>query len=128
MLRRIASILTTPLRFIWRVTGKPVYQRLFGVQFQATINRLNSVLGELNDVRAELDEFRARQEELDSHVRTVLASHWDTTALTRRLATIEERIAAPEQYVNDASRPFDDELRDDAHRQGQPRPTLKASE
>jgi hypothetical protein len=99
MLRSTLKIVTAPLRLIWRVTGKPVYRRLFQMYFEAVINRLNSTLGELADLRAEVEkmrveivESRALNEELDRHMRTVVASHWDTTALARRLAAIEDRI------------------------------------
>jgi hypothetical protein len=81
------------------VTGKPIYRRLFQIYFDAVINRLNSALGELSTLRAEVErvraevvECRAQNEELDRHVRTVVASHWDTTAFTRRLAAIEDRL------------------------------------
>src|SRR6266852_5085951 len=92
MLRNAMRTLTAPLRLLWRVTGKPIYRRLFQIYFDAVINRLNSALGELSTLRAEVErvraevvECRAQNEELDRHVRTVVASHWDTTALTRRL-------------------------------------------
>ena len=99
MLRSAMRTLTAPLRLLWRVTGKPIYRRLFQVYFDAVINRLNSTLGELSTLRAELERVRAevvdcrvQNEELDRHLRTVVASHWDTTALTRRLAAIEDRV------------------------------------
>ena len=110
MLRQVFKAMAVPAQLVWRFTGKPVYQRLFGRYFQAIISRLNSTLGQLNSVRMELDdarreivECRARQEELERHMRTVTANHWDTTALTRRLAAIEDRIAPPEQPTGQSS-------------------------
>jgi hypothetical protein len=96
---RNVRIVLTPLRLLWRVTGKPIYNLLFRAHFQAIINRLNSVLGEIRDARAELCELRSelialrsRQDELDRHMRTVIAAYWDTTALSRRLAVIEDKL------------------------------------
>jgi hypothetical protein len=96
----LVRLLTAPPRALWRITGKPIHRRLFGAYFQATLNRLDSVLGELRDLSAELeelrrqvDESRAGQDELDRHIRTVIATHWDLTALTRRLGAIEDRLA-----------------------------------
>jgi transposase len=98
---RVRRIVSNLLRAAWRASGEPTYRRLFGTQFQAGINRLNSALGQLLDVRSQLAEVhrelvdvRASQERLDGHVRSMLASHWDTTAMARRLATIEDTICA----------------------------------
>jgi hypothetical protein len=103
MPRQIAQAAAWPVRALWRITGKPIYQRLVRVYFVAIINRLNSTLGELTNaraelvlIRAEISETRARQDELDRHIRNVVATYWDTTALARRLATLEDRMGHAE--------------------------------
>jgi hypothetical protein len=100
ILRRAAA----PARLLWSVTGKPIHQRLFGRYFQATISRLNSTLGELSDVRAELEAARREitacrdtQAELDRKLSAVMGAYWDAAAVTRRLATIEDRLYLGQQ-------------------------------
>jgi len=97
-----------------------LYRRAFVDRIQALATRSDTLIGEvrglrqeiaqlgfeLSAMRAELDEARSqvdglstevrsvgdRQESLERHVETVIAGGWDTTALARRLATIEDRM------------------------------------
>src|SRR5439155_3426502 len=95
------QIASFPLRALWRLTAKPIYDRLFRRYFQAMLDRLDSTLGELHDLRSEMSttraevaELRALHTQLDQHTRTILASHWDTAALARRLVMLEDQLVA----------------------------------
>ena len=77
------------LKTLWKQTLEPVYDALFRRYFDATISRLNTVL----EMRTELDKMNARLDQLDAHVRTVIAARWDEGALARRLAMLEDRLA-----------------------------------
>jgi len=110
MPKKIVRAAATPVWLLWRITGKPIHQRLFGRYFQAMISRLNSTLGELSDVRAELEEVRsellasrAQQQELDLKMRSIVGGHWDATAVARRLAAIEDRIASDQHPTGQPS-------------------------
>jgi hypothetical protein len=101
MSSEITNTALSPLRLLWRFTGRPIYERLIGRYFAATISRLNTTLGELGHVRAQLDAVRrelelshVRQDELARQMRAVTAGYWDGVAVSRRLAAIEDRIHA----------------------------------
>jgi uncharacterized coiled-coil DUF342 family protein len=90
-----------------------IYQRAFVERIQAIASRLDTLIGEFRtlrqesaqvrfevqalaqEIRALADEVaqvRDRQTSLERHVETVIASGWDTTALARRLVTLEDRL------------------------------------
>jgi hypothetical protein len=90
-----------------------VYRRAFVERIQAISTRLDTLIGEIGGLRkdiaqvgfevqglrSEINELATevrgvtdRQESLERHVETVIAGGWDTTALARRLATIEDQI------------------------------------
>lgn len=75
-----------------RRTLAPLHQRVVGRQFEAVINRLNSLLNDVRLVRGELQQIRNMQEELDRRLSVVAAGVWDTTAMSRRLLAIEDRL------------------------------------
>lgn len=82
-------------RRIWRVTGEPLYHRLFRRYYVAAIERLNVLLAEVGALRAEVKTLRDRvEEQLVTQTRTATADEWDRVALTRRLASIEDRLDA----------------------------------
>jgi hypothetical protein len=109
------------LRALWRVTLRPVYDRLFGTYFQISIGQLHELRGEFGLLRSEVRDLQVelhnhisginerqgavnadvverladlarRVEALDSHVRDVAAARWDLSALARRMASLEDRI------------------------------------
>lgn len=87
------------LRSLWHMTVEPVYRRLFRRYFDAIIRDVWELRQELYNHIAGINERQgavntevlARLEELDRHVRTVVAGGWDTTALARRMAALEDR-------------------------------------
>jgi predicted O-methyltransferase YrrM/BMFP domain-containing protein YqiC len=75
-----------------------LYQRAFVERLQAITRRLDTAIGEIMSARSELADLRAqlagveaKQDALDQHVQTVIAGGWDATALSRRLAELEDR-------------------------------------
>ena len=77
-----------------------IYQRAFVERLQAITRRLDTAIGEIMSARSELADLRAqlagveaKQDALDQHVQTVIAGGWDATALSRRLAELEDRLA-----------------------------------
>jgi hypothetical protein len=68
-----------------------IYRRAFLDRIQAITGRLDTLIGEVMALRSEVREVQARQEALERHVQTVIAGGWDTTALARRLAALEDR-------------------------------------
>lgn len=83
-----------------------IYHRAFVERIIAIVNRLDTMTVELNRLRGEIEQLRMEvrdvrtnvgvvQEErraFERQVETVIASRWDSTALARRLATLEDRI------------------------------------
>jgi|GEM_PF-1938645 len=64
------------------------------VEGEAAKARLNALDGRHDELAARQDQFAARQEELAEQVQTTIAFGWDYVALVRRLATLEDQIAA----------------------------------
>jgi uncharacterized protein (UPF0335 family) len=92
---------------------RALYRRAFVERIQAITMRTDTLIGEVRGLRKEIAQLgfdidamraeirelsqevhtlRGRQEELEREVETVIAGGWDTTALARRLATIEDRL------------------------------------
>jgi hypothetical protein len=103
--------MTGLLNALWRIAFEPLYRRLFGRHFVGMTERLDTLSGSLDShisginqrqgaVNAEvierLVELNRRIDELDRHVRTVAAAHWDTVAMARRMAALEDRLGEPE--------------------------------
>jgi hypothetical protein len=82
----------TLLQAAWRLVIEPIYDRLFRRYFQASISRLNTTIDYVSGIQAELAEVHARLDELDAHVRTVVAARWENAALARRIAMLEEQL------------------------------------
>jgi hypothetical protein len=80
------------LKSLWRLTLEPVYKALFKRFFEAILSRLNRILDEQLATREDVRRINARLDELDVHVRNVIASRWEDAAIARRLAMIEERL------------------------------------
>jgi len=70
------------LKALWRLTFEPIYRRLFRRYFDG----INTRQGRVNA------EVIAGLADLDRHVRTVIAAGWDDTALSRRMAALEDRL------------------------------------
>jgi hypothetical protein len=88
------------LKALWRLTFEPIYRRLFRRYFEAI---LREVQANRADLYNHIDGINTRQgrvnaeviaglADLDRHVRTVIAAGWDDTALSRRMAALEDRL------------------------------------
>jgi hypothetical protein len=107
------------MKALWHLTFEPVYRRLFRRHFEAIAGRLEEVAAELHvydsslrnqsaaisdygtelrthvhGLNVRLDSIAARVAALDEQVRTVIAGQWEQEAITRRLASIEDRMPA----------------------------------
>jgi hypothetical protein len=88
------------LRSLWRNTLEPVYRWLFRRYFDAILRDIYELRVELHNHIAGINtrqgqvnaDVIARLDELDRHVRTVIAAGWDDEALARRMAALEDRL------------------------------------
>jgi len=78
---------------------RSLYRRAFVERIQALATRMDMVTRELTALRAEVEALRsevgavrAAQDSLERQVETVIAGGWDTTAIARRLAAVEDRL------------------------------------
>jgi BMFP domain-containing protein YqiC len=82
------------LKPLWSATFGRVYDRLIRRYFTAILSRLDELLARWAEVRALTERF----DQLDAHVRAVVAARWENEALARRIAMLEDRLG-----VNGAS-------------------------
>jgi outer membrane murein-binding lipoprotein Lpp len=92
---------------------RDVYRRAFVDRIQAITTRTDTLIGEIRGLRKEIAQLgfdiealraeigqlsaeargvAARQDALEREVETVIAGGWDATAMSRRLAMIEDRL------------------------------------
>src|SRR4051812_16880625 len=88
-LRRVV----VPFRRVLRRLLRPILLRQVEL-FQALIDRLDAGEKSLDAVRAEVDGLARRQDALEEQAETVLAFGWDYVAMGRRLAILDEQLAA----------------------------------
>lgn len=77
------------LKWLWDATAEPIYRRLFRQYFQASISRLNTVIGEVTQIRTELHAVSARLDYMDERLHTLIAAHWEDVAVELRTARVQ---------------------------------------
>ncbi len=106
-------------RVLWRLTFEPMYRWLFRSHFDAITARLDDVAARLgasdaslrnqskamsdygvelrthiHGLNLRLNEIDDRVAALEEQVRVMIAGQWEQEAITRRLASLEDRIPA----------------------------------
>jgi hypothetical protein len=88
----LRQLLVLPRRLLRRLL-RPIFQQQVAL-FQHLIDRLDRSETEDRKLEGELATLTKRQSEIDDRVETVLAFGWDYVAMVRRLALIEDQLAA----------------------------------
>ncbi len=78
--------------FVERIQA--ILQRIDAVTYEVTLLRgeIEALRGDLQNLGSVMQQLQTEQRALERQVETALASGWDSTALARRLATLEDRI------------------------------------
>jgi hypothetical protein len=82
-----------PVRRLLRRLLRPIFIRQVEL-FQHLITRLDADETSLRGACEDIERLSKRQDELDDRVETVLAFGWDYVAMVRRLAILEDQVAA----------------------------------
>jgi hypothetical protein len=97
-----ARRVVVPARRALRRLLRPIFQRQAEL-LQAICHRLDAAEAADAALRGNVDALARRQDQLADQMRETIAFGWDYVALTRRLAALEDRIAASTTPVADSS-------------------------
>ena len=90
---RGARRLVVPARRAVRRLLRPIFQRQVEI-FQSLCDRLDAAERADRAIRGDLDHLIRRQDDLAEQVQHAIAFGWDYVAMVRRLAALEDRVAA----------------------------------
>ena len=90
--RGIRQIVVVARRLLRRVL-RPIFLHQVAL-FQYLIERLDRDEASLTGVQSDVATLTRRQDEIDQRLETVQAFGWDYVAMVRRLAVIEDQLAA----------------------------------
>jgi hypothetical protein len=85
--------LIVPVRRVLRRILRPIFQHQVQL-FQALCVRLDAAELADRELRTDLDNLTARHDRIVDQMHATVAFGWDYVAMTRRMATLEDRVEA----------------------------------